>query len=822
MKWAKTTKRQQTRAMVAPPFHSNISTQQERRMPSLPATDQGYSLATQSVADIFACSMTRAQAIAHIPIIVRKIGNEQEVMDSPWYTAVRFARKRFHQDLLFRHEWALAIWGKNYELKLVQENGFTPGGLQWLNPQAITVQAPRGYIERYDYQGSSQSEKYKPKEIGHNYTPNSDSDIDGDSPIRTGLSAADNIRNAAAYVGGFFAHDASVGGIISGRSRSAAFGNSPIPMTDEDRETIMKMWNAQTQGARKSFKTILLPFEVEYSQFEGKPPTQQVDLIANYRRDIHMVMRVPMSLTYAEGTADPLSAGSTLTREQAIFWENFVIPEHKSILNYYNVDIMPWLAPGEELVGDYSKLLAAIGDTAERRTMLRADVTAGLMTYNKYQDEIGEKPVPGGDVLYIPGGAVVTALDDLSTPEPIIVEGEATPLLPAVAADTQSNADKQAENKIVLDQLAQGLIDLWTATTLLGQAPVEAQRGMFWVGNQLVPQNQLANIWKYGTLIAPSTTNADLIVQSEPETLPTDEPTTEEDIEQDELVTLDRAPIMTELKAWRKWLEKRIKSGQVIKRQYKCEHIPPPWVDEIKADLEKYAPDNDLSKIADVFWTAMETYKDLNARVQAFERKFATLLGTARGSDPLPKARYRTIVRSEIQRFGRLMFREGLIDGGVQDGVPDPEEAKLMNSLITAFTPFVRSFVNEVYGTGLTDVQAASKPQMWSNKLVKLYQEGLSSANGNQMQKFIGTDGRDSCQTCQALKGQVHRAKDWRRRELRPGIDGHNYECGAWQCDHDLDNVSSRAIGTFPSNAQIRAWAAKSDEYLAAHPHTHK
>ncbi|MHC4649124.1 MAG: hypothetical protein ACYTBJ_27040, partial [Planctomycetota bacterium] len=122
---------------------------------------------------------------------------------------------------------------------------------------------------------------------------------------------------------------------------------------------------------------------------------------------------------------------------------------------------------------------------------------------------------------------------DPKAPGQILVNGEFVTNAPANGENAPPNAPAVNSNnvadlnKVVIDQMNATMIDVFTAARLLGQNPAEELRDMYWVGNQLVPKDQLQNIWKYGTLIAPSTTNADLLVQSEPGALPTEEtPTT--------------------------------------------------------------------------------------------------------------------------------------------------------------------------------------------------------------------------------------------------------------------------------------------------------
>jgi HK97 family phage portal protein len=768
------------------PRTTGMGAESGRRVATLPATDRGFTLAAQFVADVYACAQVRAQNIKAIEIRVVRKGTETEVTDSPWLNMLVWAQEKFNQDLIWLHEYSLSIWGKNFELKLVQGESQLPGGLQWLNPNSVRVDTQSGRLEGFTYSPLGAYMTFQPGQLGYHYYPNVQDDFQGQSPILAALDAVNITRNSQAYIETFFAHDASVGGLITARSRSVQFGSAPVALTDKERDLIMKQWKEQTQGARRSFRTLMLPWDLEYTQYEGRPPTQQVELTKEERRQIHKVLRVPMSLTYESDVADPLSAGNTLSQEEANFFQNFLIPEHMSMLDYYNIHIMPWLAPGHELVGNYESILGAIQNTAERRAMYRDDLQAGVITLTELRDKTGEEELPGdtGDVLYLPHGFDVVPVDKLST--------------------LRSSREIEAD-RLIMDQMGQAMMDVFTASQMVGLNPALELKDLYWVGSQLVPLAQLPNIWKYGTLMAPSTTNAELLTAQEPEALVVDE--AESPVSNGNpggilppAPRLDRFAVTDEIRAWQKYHLRRLKTGGE-RRAWNVEIIPMPWAEEIREGLKEAG--DDLEAVQAVFDRALDVAKSIGSRVRAFERVAAALIADARGDSPIPKSRFRNLFRSEIQRFGRLMFSEGLIEGGVTDGVPDAEETSLIKELLQPFTGFVRKFTNRLYAGGVSDAQAALTP--------------IVSANGNMMLEFTGPAGKNPGRTCTVMTGQRHRAKDYRRRQLRPQIDGHNFECGAWQCRHILKPVAGGARGQFPTPTQVRIWANKTD-----HDHSDK
>ena len=75
-----------------------------------------------------------------------------------------------------------------------------------------------------------------------------------------------------------------------------------------------------------------------------------------------------------------------------------------------------------------------------------------------------------------------------------------------------------------------------------------------------------------------------------------------------------------------------------------------------------------------------------------------------------------------------------------------------------------------------------------------IYNMGKMFASKNKMLTFTGEDGRPDniCQrtngTCVKLKGQRHRASWWIAHDLVPYRGNPNYDCGAWECRHYLED----------------------------------
>ncbi|MHC4648008.1 MAG: hypothetical protein ACYTBJ_21320, partial [Planctomycetota bacterium] len=273
-------------------------------------------------------------------------------------------------------------------------------------------------------------------------------------------------------------------------------------------------------------------------------------------------------------------------------------------------------------------------------------------------------------------------------------------------------------NKLVIDQMNRAMIDVFTAARMLGNKnPAEELRGMFWVGNQLVPQEQLQNIWKYGTLIAPSTTNADLIVETEPEVLDTDE-------------TDSVAP-----------------------------PAPPPPDTPAMDTTEDETPDENFDAPVE---------KDYRRTAKRFRETFNEVIKLMREGITSP-ASVRIILLDELRRGGRFAYLDGLKRAGKRRPSFDDKGETALAKWLNEQRPLVSSFVTSIMEDKFTDKQLAQKGLQWTNgSLSEMLYKGMFDGQPKKLWKWVIDPRKEHCLTCLRLNGQVHRMKVYVERRLLP------------------------------------------------------
>lgn len=190
--------------------------------------------------------------------------------------------------------------------------------------------------------------------------------------------------------------------------------------------------------------------------------------------------------------------------------------------------------------------------------------------------------------------------------------------------------------------------------------------------------------------------------------------------------------------------------------------------------------------------------KSIDSIRSDFEDRFGAVVESMQAGDLSSRQRAGNIIRQLLRMFGARAYRQGLEDAGVDD-TPDEDEQAEINSLLSAQSSFVSGLTTAMINEGITPAQADGKAQLWFNGSVSpFYSAGLLAGNKNIMLQFQLGDTEDHCPDCPRLNKQIHRAKDWKKRNL-DGIPrvGQATTCGGWRCRCQLVPVTGKASGSW-------------------------
>lgn len=300
-------------------------------------------------------------------------------------------------------------------------------------------------------------------------------------------------------------------------------------------------------------------------------------------------------------------------------------------------------------------------------------------------------------------------------------------------------------------QVGAGYMDLYTAQVEAGLEPDLSLKGLYMVpGIGPVPAVELPNLWR-SKVAVPAPVDAGV------GTFAVDHPNPPLLAERNPFVPDD---VFGEIKmATRKGAS------------FVPDKLPAVTAQYMRVLSEQGLEQDTIIRAAKAQYMLVHAAKAIQATRVLFEDTFADILASARAED-INRRRAGTLVRAEIGRFIELAFADGLKDGGVDDAALDDEDRELVNNLKAAQSAFVTDFLNTVYKTGISDDQAAGKPEQWFNGSVyPAYIAGLQSAAGNMMMRWSLGRTEKHCRSCLALNGQVHRLKDFINNGFYPKSD---------------------------------------------------
>jgi hypothetical protein len=186
----------------------------------------------------------------------------------------------------------------------------------------------------------------------------------------------------------------------------------------------------------------------------------------------------------------------------------------------------------------------------------------------------------------------------------------------------------------------------------------------------------------------------------------------------------------------------------------------------------------------------LQLVKDFDVTRAAFTANLGDLLNGAM-ADEISRRRAGVVMRALLNTSGKAARNDGLVEGGVTTGLSE-NDLNAHAVWLAEQSQYVTNFLSDAYKNGLSDAQISQHVELWANKSLQgAFYEGVLSADKDGDYEFYGDDGKESCATCRRLQGKVMRMSEWTEKQLRPGLDTENYDCGGWQCRHGLRRVTN-------------------------------
>jgi hypothetical protein len=763
----------------------------------------------------------RADAVNRVPWRIVDVESGDEIASStdiapkhPLAKAIIDSRKHDDAGLLYLWEMSRTVVGENFIWRKSKKVNFDyhPHALLWLNPLNVVKNTPDGkHVTEYQYNSGNESITLLPHQVSYDRIVTLVSDIDGWSPVRSAMAEINVDRNAFRAWGALFRNGALTGDHIMPDTS----GEELNGWTEETLKDLGAFFQNNIKGVDNQGKSIVWPGMVNVI------PGREVD----FSKQLPLPEAMERSIFRTMGISEAVAGDTSNLRYKAgaEIFSNFqtgvIASECIAIQEEINASLIPFFLSHPRLDGfgdgqfrfefDLDFLDATTEEKSVKRQATIELLNSGLMTYNEAREEVGLPIVDGGDKLFIPTG--VTVVDSLADAAVIPTDApgfelvEQSPVLPDDAGDTggESVIENVADTSLKLaDQppenieSAAGLngAQIASAVTVLtdainGVIPFEVTRELLialGIDPQQVERMIIAS--KNHELPAVIEDVKALIIESDTPDLDAIKAQVDERV----------AAVVADIKAYGKFIENNTHK----KRPFYPGASRGVYADAITEHLEANGTDG-IKAVIEAQVTAAQV-KAIGDTRSVFDTRFNELLEKARSGELTRRQWSNQFRRNLLPITITQAFTDGLRDGGVEVGLGDldDEDIDTIEDIIAQQSKFVTKFGETLFKEGITDAQAAQKSTMWFNKSVMpAYSAGLVSAKANQMMEFVGTDGKDSCDTCQRLKGQRHRAIAWKRAGLWPQVDTERFDHGLGPCKHELKPVSGSARGNWLRDA---------------------
>ena len=168
------------------------------------------------------------------------------------------------------------------------------------------------------------------------------------------------------------------------------------------------------------------------------------------------------------------------------------------------------------------------------------------------------------------------------------------------------------------------------------------------------------------------------------------------------------------------------------------------------------------------------------------------------GASTAPRNQFR---QAMTEAFNSAMDT-GWIDGGQKLPLDEDAAAWLQDRISqeAGFIGTVFEQIKELRKDAELDFFAwvTRKADGYTGTVSTIYNQAKLFADKNKMLTFVGEDGDPNhiCQsingTCVRMKGKRHKASWWIAHDLIPYPGNTNFDCGAWRCQHYLEDDNGK------------------------------
>lgn len=374
-----------------------------------------------------ACVNARTTALTGLPIKLyskRKdaAGNRKEVTSGPARDLLDTINPFWtFQRWLEMTEQSICIWGKSYSFYSLK--GGKPVELWWVPADRVKVHPhPTDYVSHFTYDPGKggQPIRFEREETLWIRKANIANQFDGLSPLAASMLSADSAVAAMKSNYLIFKNGLTAAGMVTPVTGSAN-------LTQDQAKTVSDDLNRRFKGVDNAHKVAVLRFPVNIKQLSMTPKDAQfVDMMNLSLEDIARAYAVPIDKVGGKRTYQNVDGS------EKAFYSDCIIPEAKFIASEITEQLLSLF--GGDMVAEFDDSDIDVLHEAESAKWERwkGQLETGAKTINQYRAEVGDDPVPWGDVAWLDGSKM-----PIDSPEKPVA-----PIPPALAANTDDDPEK--------------------------------------------------------------------------------------------------------------------------------------------------------------------------------------------------------------------------------------------------------------------------------------------------------------------------------------------------------------------------------------------
>lgn len=736
---------------------------------------------------------------------------------------LRFPKQSKHGffDSIAFSDW---LYGETYILRL--SNQAAHSDFMWANPLAIAPDIQQGVIVGYRYQSGAGYQPFDPKDVAYRIAHrNPLDDLRGQSPILSAIDEINIARNVKRALRSYYRKGMILGGVVSADDKMDVVGSSIDGLRVE--------MQRRNRGVDNAHNWLFSSARIKFDQFEPIDIEKNYSIVEPLRNEIMMALGVPPVLA-----GDPTQVNyDNADKVMLNWWKTEGMPYARGIAtDFVNGQLLPAIEPDSDIYFGFDLSPFEV----QEPEIITADINAGYISLATAQAKRGYKVDEDFRDIYLVNGrhihkdVILQMANQPPEAATAIGNGDSDSVAPETGPAFNEDGIAIPKGEVFGYHLDAGIVSLNEGRAVLSLPPTEVEA----ISELQDLQSKLAVMVTAASAGIPPDVAAIMVglnvpIPNAPDSDPPAPPAEGTNVEEPAAQRSAHSPIdhaLEHIETWRGgWtVDKARKELSVWQRKFKA------------GNGHTFTPEFTRGDIADVIMTAYAEHADIEATFDMafdslsvdgldtlqsafvgfidavladdivaatkslqsirldFEGAFEDVLAGIRNGEIDNRRRAGNILRQIIRTFGARAYRQGLADGGVMDDPTDEEQAEiaaLRNEQSAFVSNITRVLIRE---DGVTDVQAAGKPEMWFRKtILAFYYAALESAARNMMMEFTGVSKPKSCATCKRLRGQRHRLKDWALKRLRPQRDTDNFICNGFNCDDTLVPVAAKARGKF-------------------------